>query len=63
MGVDSPSVDLANAIGVHVKLAAADIYNLENVNLTAHLPPKFELIIMPMKLANGTGAPTRITAV
>ncbi|XP_014250182.1 uncharacterized protein LOC106667055 [Cimex lectularius] len=61
VGVDTPSVDIAGAEEVHVVLNGNNIYGLENVNLNQeNYPCIFDVIVMPMKLMNGTGAPCRI---
>lgn len=66
LGVDGPSVDpgISTSFDVHRILSKANIYNLENVALNGTtLPPKgFKLIIQPIKIIGGTGAPCRILA-
>ncbi|XP_014250114.1 uncharacterized protein LOC106667031 [Cimex lectularius] len=63
VGVDTASADQGSNTDVHVSLMKNDIYILENVNLNhPSLPPTFDVIVMPMMLNNGTGAPTRIIA-
>jgi kynurenine formamidase len=66
VGVDTPSIDrgINKEFIAHQVLTAANIYLMENLALTdAGLPPRgFQLIIMPMKITNGTGAPLRIVA-
>ncbi|XP_060522532.1 kynurenine formamidase-like [Cylas formicarius] len=66
IGLDAPSVDPGNSttMMVHRILAKEQIFNLENVNLTKKLPAKnFTIIVAPMKIADGTGAPVRIFAI
>ncbi|XP_034249750.1 kynurenine formamidase-like [Thrips palmi] len=68
VGVDTPSVDPGKAGDhaplAHRALAAANAFNLENVNLaTTLLPPTgFTLLVMPTLIVGGTGAPVRIVA-
>ncbi|KAI5740414.1 hypothetical protein M8J76_003590 [Diaphorina citri] len=66
VGVDTPSVDVghSNTFDVHRILTGANVYLLENVALNnTYLPARgFQLVVMPMKLTHGTGAPTRIIA-
>lgn len=66
VGVDGPSVDSGtnDKFSAHKILAKANLYNLENVALNGTtLPPKgFKLIVQPVKILEGTGAPCRILA-
>ncbi|XP_025413965.1 uncharacterized protein LOC112686063 isoform X2 [Sipha flava] len=66
LGVDGPSVDPGNSksYDVHRILSKANIYNLENVALNGTILPSkgFKLIIQPIKIMEGTGAPCRILA-
>lgn len=65
VGVDTASTDPGSSTDFpsHAILANHEIYGLENVNIMNELPPmEFVLIIMPMKLMEGTGAAVRITA-
>jgi len=66
VGVDGPSVDPGDTVlyDAHKIFAKANVYNLENVALNGTtLPSKgFKLVIQPVKIAKGTGAPTRILA-
>lgn len=66
VGVDTPSVDVghSNTFDVHRILTGANLYLLENVALNnTYLPARgFQLVVMPMKLTHGTGAPARIIA-
>ncbi|XP_066255174.1 kynurenine formamidase-like isoform X2 [Euwallacea similis] len=66
VGLDTPSVDPGNTtdFSVHQLLAKNSLYNLENVKLLEELPEKgFTLIVAPMKIEDGTGAPLRLFAV
>jgi len=67
LGVDTPSIDPGNSkkYEVHVELSPQNIYLLENVaNLDKLTPPSgWKLHILPIKLKDGTGGPTRIVAV
>lgn len=66
VGVDTPSVDVGHSstFDVHRILTGANVYLLENVALNnTYLPARgFQLVVMPMKLTHGTGAPARIIA-
>ncbi|XP_060833795.1 isatin hydrolase-like [Rhopalosiphum padi] len=66
IGVDGPSVDAGRTTtsDVHKIVSKANIYNLENVAINGTtLPSKgFKLIIQPIKIIGGTGAPCRILA-
>jgi kynurenine formamidase len=45
-------------------LAAANIFNLENLTNIDTLPETgFAIIALPIKIDNGTGGPTRVVAV
>ena len=50
---------------VHRILLGAGIYGIENVNENISLLPRtgFTLLVMPIKLVGGSGAPARVTAV
>ncbi|KAL1494444.1 hypothetical protein ABEB36_010042 [Hypothenemus hampei] len=66
VGLDTPSIDPGNTTDyfVHTLFAKNSLYNLENVKLLDYLPDKgFEIIAAPMKIEDGTGAPTRIFAI
>ncbi|XP_075236398.1 isatin hydrolase-like [Lycorma delicatula] len=68
VGVDTASVDAGATADfeVHQILSSANIYNIENVNLNndIELPAQgFNLIVMPMKITEGSGAPCRIIAI
>lgn len=66
VGVDTASIDPGNSkeFVAHQILTAANIYLMENLDLAdKDLPPRdIQLIVMPMKIINGTGAPLRIIA-
>lgn len=66
VGLDTPSLD--NGPSQHFKahriLLGANIYGLENVANINRLPARgATLYVAPMKIAKGTGAPTRILAI
>lgn len=67
VGVDTPSMDYGktNTFPSHTILYRANLFGLENVNLChVNLPAQgFDLIVLPMKIRKGTGAPCRIIAV
>ncbi|KAF7266547.1 hypothetical protein GWI33_020056 [Rhynchophorus ferrugineus] len=66
VGIDTPSIDPGNSTDMvaHRTLASGQLFNLENVNLQEiHLRKGFDIIIAPMKLEEGTGAPVRIFAI
>lgn len=67
VGVDTPSTDAGNStsFATHSILSAANIFGLENVALhNANLPVKgFNLIVLPLKIKEGTGGPCRIVAI
>ncbi|KAJ8923339.1 hypothetical protein NQ315_001897 [Exocentrus adspersus] len=66
VGLDTPSVDPGNCKDfiAHRILNGKQMYVLENVKLIEKIPPKgFTLLVMPMKLREGSGAPVRVMAV
>jgi kynurenine formamidase len=66
VGVDNLSIDrgISKDFEVHHIVNAAGKFGLENVANLDKLPPRgFQLIVAPMKIESGTGAPTRIWAV
>ncbi|XP_077297206.1 kynurenine formamidase-like [Arctopsyche grandis] len=66
VGVDTPSVDPGSEHRglAHKTFAAKNIFMLENVNLEKTLPSSLcTIIVMPMKIQDGTGAPCRLTAI
>lgn len=65
VGIDSPSIDYGSStlFGTHTILFEKNIPGLENVANLDQLPLKdFTLVGLPMKIANGSGAPLRIVA-
>ncbi len=65
IGIDTPSLDAGASQDflAHRAINGAGIYGLENVAHLDRLPPKGAwLIVLPMKIEGGTGAPTRIVA-
>ncbi|KAJ8964867.1 hypothetical protein NQ317_006452, partial [Molorchus minor] len=66
VGLDTPSVDPGSTADfmTHRIFGQYQIYGLENVKLVETLPVRgFTLLVMPMKLREGTGAPLRLLAV
>jgi kynurenine formamidase len=65
VGIDTPSIDYGQSqdFRVHRYLYARDIPGFENVAALSALPPTGGFVIaLPMKIANGSGAPLRIIA-
>jgi len=66
VGIDTPSMDNgpSKTFGAHVALSKANIFILENVANMDKLPGPtgFTIVALPMKIYEGTGAPTRIIA-
>jgi len=66
VGIDTASIDPGTSADfqAHQVLAAANIFNLENLTNIEDLPASgFGVIALPMKIQNGTGGPTRVVAV
>jgi kynurenine formamidase len=66
VGIDTASLDHGPSTDfiVHQTLNGAGVYGLENVAGAERLPATgATLIALPMKIAEGTGAPTRIIAI
>ncbi|CAH0723783.1 unnamed protein product, partial [Brenthis ino] len=66
VGVDTSSLDPGSSTNfpVHKILSKAGLYNLENVKLDIHVPEHdCTALVMPMKIAQGTGAPLRLVAI
>jgi len=66
VGIDTAGVDYGKSkdFAVHKILNGAGIFHLENLTSLEHLPETgFTLIALPLKLANGSGAPARVVAV
>jgi kynurenine formamidase len=66
IGIDTLSIDHGPSKDfiVHHIINGAGRYGLENVANLDKLPPRnFFLIVAPIKIANGTGGPTRLFAV
>lgn len=62
-GVDSPSLDPKDGYKAHQVLLRAGVPGIENVANLHKLPPRgFEVFAFPMKIKDGTGAPTRVFA-
>jgi kynurenine formamidase len=66
VGIDTASIDPGNSkdFRAHQVLAAANVFNLENLAAVDRLPPTgATLIALPMKIAGGTGGPVRALAI
>jgi len=66
VGLDTASIDPGTSTDfqAHQVLAAANIFNLENLTNIDTLPETgFAVIALPIKIDNGTGGPTRVVAV
>lgn len=65
VGIDTASIDPGNdtAFRAHRVLAAANLFNLENLTGLEALPPSGALLLaLPMKIEGGSGGPTRVIA-
>jgi kynurenine formamidase len=65
VGIDTPSLDYGPSSDfiVHQVLNGADIYGVENIANADRLPAAgATLIVMPMKIAEGSGGPSRVAA-
>lgn len=65
LGIDTLSVDTATdpSYAVHRYCSKHDIYHIENVANLAQVPPLGALVVVaPMKLQGGSGAPARVLA-
>ncbi|KAJ2947462.1 hypothetical protein O0L34_g17246 [Tuta absoluta] len=66
IGVDTASVDPGSSqdFPVHRITAASGLYGIENVNLNKPIPDHgCTALVMPMKIAEGSGAPLRLVAI
>ncbi len=66
IGIDGPSVDAGSAVNypVHQYTLKHGLYHVENLcNLAAVGVGVFRIIIAPIKLARGSGAPARVFAI
>lgn len=61
LGVDAPSVDgrESTTLDTHRALFAAGAYNLENLDLRAAAPGRYELLAAPLSVVGLDGAPVR----
>ena len=61
IGIDTPSVDLFDdkVLEAHQALARHDMANLEGLVLDGVAEGRYELIALPLKLANADGSPVR----
>lgn len=66
VGIDTASIDYGQSthFQTHVTLFEHNVPALENVNITDDIPAvDFTLIALPIKIAGGSGGPTRVVAV
>lgn len=66
IGIDTPSIDYGQSefFKSHVILLSENIPVFENVANLEKLPSKgFEVIALPMKIKDGSGAPLRIVGI
>lgn len=66
IGLDTPSLDpgISQDFQAHQIILGANIFGLENIAHLDRLPPVgSQLIVAPMKITGGSGAPTRLYAV
>jgi kynurenine formamidase len=66
VGIDTASIDPGSSRDfiAHQALAAADVYNLENLDNVEGLPPTgATLVALPMKITGGSGGPARVIAI
>ncbi|MEC8944730.1 MAG: cyclase family protein [Acidobacteriota bacterium] len=66
VGIDTASIDPGNSstFEAHQILAAANVFNLENLTNVDGLPEAgFDIIALPMKIKDGTGGPARVVAI
>ncbi len=61
LGLDVPSVDdmESKTLPIHHALAAAGIYIIESLDLSAVAPGVYELIALPLRIVGGDAAPVR----
>ncbi|XP_063609068.1 isatin hydrolase-like [Penaeus indicus] len=65
VGIDTPSLDRGGIPDrlTHAELSQKNVYGLENVANLDRLPTTgFEVTVLPMRVAGGSGAPVRILA-
>ena len=60
-GIDTPSVDHQDSktLGAHKALLGGNVAILENLDLTAAAPGRWELIALPIRIAGADAAPVR----
>ncbi|XP_014275456.1 kynurenine formamidase [Halyomorpha halys] len=63
VGLDTPSIDQGLNVDAHIELTSKNLYIMENVDFKRPLPKIFTIIVLPMKIRNGTGGPCRIVAI
>jgi arylformamidase len=61
VGLDFPSVDARDSkdLPIHHALGRAGVHILENLDLRAAEPGVYELIALPLRIADGDGSPVR----
>ena len=61
LGLDVPSVDDIDSktLPIHHALAAAGIFIIESLDLSAVMPGLYELIALPLRIVGGDAAPVR----
>lgn len=65
MGIDTPSVDYGPSVGfeTHNVTNPAGIFHIENAANLTTLPARgFTVVVAPIKIAGGSGGPTRVFA-
>ncbi|MCX7091225.1 MAG: cyclase family protein [Legionellales bacterium] len=65
VGLDTPSLDpgISNDFQAHQIILRANLFGVENIAHLGKLPPVgAKLIVAPMKIEGGSGAPTRVFA-
>jgi kynurenine formamidase len=65
IGIDTASIDYGPSTGfeAHHVTMAAGVYHIENAANLTQLPPSgFRVVVAPMKIAGGSGGPTRVFA-
>ncbi|XP_014275144.1 kynurenine formamidase [Halyomorpha halys] len=63
VGLDTPSIDQGLNFDAHIELNSKNLYMLENVAIAEPLPKIFKIIVLPIKIREGTGGPVRIVAI
>lgn len=63
VGIDCPSVDAPGRDDVHQILLGNGVIIVENLANTESLPPRFDLVVSPLRIVDGDGSPARVIAV